>query len=234
MITSAMNTKFGIFSSEQRFAQTENTIKSIRQRVPDAELIFLEMSGLPLTEQQNKGIRALVDHVIDYTSNAQVIALYNSTDNWDVVKNVNEVTCFAQALRTLSQQNKFSQTQRIFKISGRYTLNDSFDLDLYNRSDLADKFVVTKAKTSQFGPVITGGIVNQFMSRLWSWPSLRTAEVITMYDNMLNLMFERLQRGGYIDIEHGLFNFLNPDHVHQVDKIGIQGNIGPNGVKVSD
>lgn len=234
MITSAMNTKFGIFSSEQRFAQTKNTIKSIKQRVPDAELIFLEMAGLPLTIEQKNDLEKQVDHIIDYTHNSHVIDLYNSTDNWDVVKNVNEVTCFAQALRTLVKENRLAKSKRIFKISGRYTLNHNFDIDLYNKQELADKFIVTRIKNSQFNPNITGGIVHQYMSRLWSWPENRTGEVIAVYDNMLNLMFERLQHGGYIDIEHGLFKFLNPDLVHQVDRIGIQGNIGPNGVKVSD
>jgi len=233
-MTSAINTKFGIFTGQQRFTQTENTIKSIRSRVPNSEIIFLEMSGLPLESEQKTQITNLVDLIIDYTGNSHVQDLYNSTDNWDVVKNVNEVTCFGQALRTLTADNRFENSKRIFKISGRYTLNDYFDIDLYHNPAIFDKFVLAKMRTSQFNTSITGGIVHQFMSRLWSWPQGRTVEVISVYDNMLNLMFDRLRKGGYIDIEHGLFRLLDHDHVHQVDLIGIQGNIGPNGVKVSD
>lgn len=234
MITSAMNTKFGVYNSEERFNQTKNTIQSIKNRVPNATLIFLEMSGLPLSPQQKQEIENSVDQLIDFTGNQHVIDLYNSTDNWDVVKNVNEVTCFAQALRTLENQNKFKDCQRIFKISGRYSLNNNFKLKLYDDSRVKDKFIVAQVKSTQFHPSITDGIVKQYMSRLWSWPSSKTTEVIDMYDKMLNLMFSRLQQGGYVDIEHGLFHFLNPKHVHELLLVGIEGNIGPNGVLVNE
>ncbi len=234
LITSAVNTKFGIYNSEQRLDQTVNTIKSIKQAVPDAVIIFLEMSALSLTAQQQDTIVPMVNRFIDYTTDPGVHELYHSTDNWDVVKNVNEVICFARALAELEISSDLVDVQRLFKISGRYTLTAHFDIDFYNQPYNQNKIVVSKAKSSQFPGTITGGISQQYMSRLWSWPRNINKEIIQVYDSSLIYMFERLQQNGYADIEHTLYRFLDPQKVHELDRIGIAGNIGPNGVAVED
>jgi hypothetical protein len=72
------------------------------------------------------------------------------------------------------------------------------------------------------------------MSRLWSWPAPLTTEVVGMYDNILSFMYERLAAGGYCDIEHGLFKFMDHDKVMERDLVGITGNIGPNGAHIED
>lgn len=234
LVTSALNTKFGIFSSDQRLEQTLQTLKSIRQAVPTAKIIFIEMAALPLLDYQVQAIEPMVSKIINFTNDAAVHDLYHSTDNWDVVKNVNEVTCFARALRTLNNSDEFNQVQRIFKISGRYSLTADFDIDFYDQYQNQNMIVVSKARSSQFHRGTTGGIVNQFMSRLWSWPIALTDEIITVYDNSLMYMFHQLQAGGYADIEHTLYKFLDHDKIRQLDRIGIKGQIGPNGVAVED
>jgi hypothetical protein len=234
LVTSAVNTKFGVYNSEQRLQQTLDTIKSIKQAVPDAAVILIEMSALPLTHDQRQAIEAMVDQVIDYTNDPGVHELYHSTDNWDVVKNVNEVICFARALAELEVSQILSNVQRLFKISGRYTLTAHFDIGFYNQPENQNKIVVSRAKGSQFHPSITGGIQRQYMSRLWSWPKDINKEIIQVYDNSLIYMFERLQNNGYADIEHTLYRFLDQKKVHELDRIGVAGNIGPNGVAVED
>ena len=88
MITSAINTKFGVYSSEQRLEQTLATIASVRKHVPDARIFLLEMAGLPLSAEQAATLGARVESVLDFTGDPDLVGLYNSTDNWDVVKNV--------------------------------------------------------------------------------------------------------------------------------------------------
>jgi len=43
-----------------------------------------------------------------------------------------------------------------------------------------------------------------------------------------------LNSGGYIDIEHLLFSHLREELIQRISKIGVQGNIAPNGNRVSD
>ena len=233
LVTSALNTKFGIFDSATRLEQTLNTIKGIRDKAPGARVILLEMSALPLNSDQRATLTEAVDNIVDFTSDEGVKSLYHSTDNWDVVKNVTEVMCFGKALKILKNAGQFDNTQRIFKISGRYQLSDDFKIDYYDQYSVQTNIIVSKSRGSQFDISITH-VPRQFMSRLWSWPSALTDEIIEVYDQSLLFMQERILDGGYVDIEHVLYKFLDHNKIIELDTIGIYGNIGPNGQLVKD
>lgn len=233
MLTSAINTKFGVYNSQQRLDQTIESIRSVRSHMPGAKLFLLEMAGIPLTDEQKNKLTAEVDHLIDFTSDQSVVELYNSTDNWDVVKNVTEVMCFRKALETLSESGNFNGLERIFKFSGRYLLNDDFDINFYHEYKNKSCIVVSKSRTSQF-PFAVTGVELQYMSRLWSWPAALNKEIIEAYGNSLNYMFERLTNGGYADIEHCLYKFLDQEKIIEKEPIGVTGNISPNGLLVKD
>jgi hypothetical protein len=47
-------------------------------------------------------------------------------------------------------------------------------------------------------------------------------------------MYERLACGGYVDIEHCLYKFLDRRKIFTVGQLGIEGNISPNGKPVRD
>lgn len=234
MVTSAINTKFGVYSADQRLEQTLQTIGSIRQRVPQARIIVVEMGAIELTASQLEAITSASDHVMSFNTDPAVVELFNSTDNWDVVKNVTEVMCFSQALSKLQNHTaELDGIQRIFKVSGRYTLNDGFDIERYQDADVATKIVVGASRPSQF-PLQLPLVDRQYMSRLWSWPHCYTDQVIQVYNRGLVYMQERLFAGGYCDIEHMLYKFLDNTLVVEFDQVGIQGNLGPNGVAIKD
>lgn len=233
IITSALNTKFGVYSTEQRLEQTLATIQSVKDRIPDAVIFLLEMAGEPLTEDQKNLLMSKVNHLIDFTSDKNVVGLYNSTNNWDVVKNVTEVMCFRSALNTLKESGMANVLDRFFKVSGRYTLNDQFDINYYDSYKIKPCIVVGKSRDSQF-PFALTQVEKQYMSRLWSWPTALNDEIIDVYGNSLKFMYNRLADKGYADIEHCLYKFLDRDKVIEKDVLGIQGNLGPNGVAIND
>lgn len=233
LVTSAINTKFGVYSSQQRLEQTLNTIASIRQRIPGCKVFVLEMAGIALAEQQQQTLTSAADHLIDFTGDKSVVDLYNSTDNWDVVKNVTEVMCFSKALGALASSQVVPTIDRFFKISGRYQLNDSFDINYYQEYKVKPCIVVGQSRSSQF-PLAVTQVERQYMSRLWSWPAELTGSIIEVYNNSLNYMYQRLAAGGYADIEHCLYKFLDAQQVIEKDIVGITGNIAPNGVPVND
>jgi len=234
LVTSAINTKFGIFNSEQRLEQTLATIASIKSRVPGAKIILVEMGAIPLTAEQTQSLSKEVDRVLSFNSDQTVIDLFNSTDNWDVVKNVTEVMCFGQALATLTNHTDvLDGVQRAFKVSGRYTLTDDFDINYYNQYNVQHHIVVSQARSSQF-PYNVTGVERQYMSRLWSWPISLTSEILDVYTHGLVYMQERIVNGGYCDIEHMLYKFLDHNKIIEKELVGICGNIGPNGAAVKD
>jgi hypothetical protein len=231
MITSAINTKFGVFSAEERLQQTLETIHSIRARVPDVKVFLIEMSAIPLTEAQRAAFGPHVNKIVDFNDDQDVKDIFNGSENWDWVKNATEVMCFKQAVEILRDGGYFADVDRIHKISGRYWLGDGFLVTRYNFN--TDKIFIKQQLPSQFPPGVTG-VEKQYMSRLWSWPVALTDAVIKAYDDGFLYIAERIASGGYCDIEHMLFKFLPQEHIHETGVTGVCGNIGPNGQRVDD
>lgn len=233
LITSAINTKFGVFDSTQRFNQTLNTIESVKTRCPNAKIVLIEMAGLPLTTEQQNILMTVTDKIISFTNDPTVKEIYKSS-NWDVVKSATEMLCFGHVLNMIAEQPSYAKVDRIFKLSGRYALTEDFDFSYYEHPSILDKIVIGNHRKSQFTPEITGNCTLQYMSRCWSFPSLYITQMATTYEQMLVFMLDRVKNGGYVDIEHCLYKFLPSTLVVEKSVIGVQGVLGPNGALVKD
>ena len=232
VVTSAINSKFGVFGPAQRLNQTLDTITSIRSRIPTAKIFVMECCGTPITDQQANHLIAASNGFIDYSKDPNVQAMYDS-DNWDVVKNGTEIMCFGNALEALKNSGKFEGIDRVHKMSGRYVLNDMFDPAMYEDSTNANKIIIGPKFKSQF-PVEVTTQPWQYMARLWSWPNSMTDEVIQVYRDSFMFFAERVNAGGYIDIEHVLAKFLPAEHVQEIANLGVEGQIAPNGSPIKN
>ena len=234
IVTSAINSKFGVFTPDQRLEQTLGTITSIKNKIPSAKVVVMECCGTPPTQEQHNQLVAASDLFIDYSRDEDVVALYDN-DNWDVVKNGTEIMVFGKLLNLLKNDQWFTlqSIDRIHKMSGRYILNDMFDPETYEQTEVQNKIVIGPKYKSQFPPEVTT-VPFQYMARLWSWPTGRLDEVIKVYEDSFIFFAERLAAGGYVDIEHVLAKFLNPDVVHEIENLGVEGCIAPNGTPIKN
>ena len=232
IVTSAVNSKFGVFKPTERLQQTLDTVASIKSKIPDAKIVIMECCGEPIKPEQEAVLRHSCDVFVDYSNDKEVQALYDN-DNWDVVKNGTEIMCFGRALAILHHEKLFEGIGRIHKMSGRYVLNDMFDPDTYDQLELADKIIIGPKYKSQFPPDVTQ-VPFQYMARLWSWPYSRIDEVVNVYSDSFIFFAERLSQGGYVDIEHVLAKFLNPAVVHEIQNLGVEGQIAPNGQAIKN
>ena len=232
-MTSAVNSKFGVYSPAARLQQTLTTITSIKSYIPDAKIIVMECTGTPLTDSQSDLLEERSDLLIDFSDDAEVQAIYNSTDNWDVVKNSTEILCFGKTLRLCLEDGDFDGCDRIHKMSGRYVLNSQFypTIPLYEQH--TDRIIIGEKYKSQFPPGVTG-IDLQYMARLWSWPVDITERIIEVYEDSLWYMADRVKQGGYADIEHVLYKFLPADLVTEIPVLGVEGSIAPNGQPIQN
>ena len=232
-MTSAVNSKFGVYSPAARLQQTLTTITSIKSYIPDAKIIVMECTGTPLTDSQSDLLEERSDLLIDYSEDAEVQAIYNSTDNWDIVKNSTEILCFGKTLRLCLEDGDFDGCDRIHKMSGRYVLNSQFypTIPLYEQH--TDRIIIGEKYKSQFPPGVTG-IDLQYMARLWSWPAYITERIIKVYEDSLWYMADRVKQGGYADIEHVLYKFLPADLVTEIPVLGVEGSIAPNGQPIQN
>jgi hypothetical protein len=229
IITSAVNTRFGAFPKEVRLSQTLATIGSIQARAPDSKIVIFESSGVPLDEETLKVLQDNSHYVLNFSTESYVQEIYNATDSWDIVKNLCELTCFHNGLKVLREHDLFTGVDRIFKLSGRYYLNENFDTSIYDPK----KIVSTLKYNSQF-PLDVVGVPFQRMSRLWSWPLTLNERVIMFYETAVKEMKKKLSEGKYIDIEHLLYQYLPESLVQEIQPIGVEGKLGPNGTLVKD
>jgi len=231
VVTSAVNSKFGVYSPAARLQQTVATLDCIKEHAPNSKIIVMECTGTPLTDAQSELLEERSDLLIDYSTDADVQAIYSSTDNWDIVKNSTEIMCFGKTLRLCLDDGDFDGCDRVHKMSGRYLLNDKFNLQVYENNP--DRIIIGRKYKSQF-PFEVTGIELQYMARLWSWPANQTERIIKVYEDSLNYMAERVANNGYADIEHVLYKFLPEDLVTEIDEVGVEGSIAPTGQEIKN
>jgi hypothetical protein len=232
VLSSAINSRFGVYTPAERLNQTLDSVASIRQRCPGADVCVVEMAGVAIPEEQIKLINEQVNYFFDCSRDPAVIGIYNSTEDWDIVKNTTEVMCFTNTLNTMMETGVLNEYDRVFKMSGRYLLTENFDPEFYE--SVGDRIVMLERKRSQFPSDITGGKQFQYMSRLWSWPANVTDQVVDAYNDGFVAMATRYAEGGYFDIEHMLFAYLPQDLITEVPRVGLRGLLGPNGVAIED
>lgn len=231
VVTSAINSRFGVYKPEQRLTQTIDTVRSIRDRVPGAGVVIMECTGVSPTAEQEQTLRENCNYYLDYTRHPEVQAIYKSIDNWDIVKNGTEIMVFGMALSVLAKNGIVDKYDRIHKMSGRYLLNDDFTLETYE--SLPDQIIIGPSQSSQFPHQLTL-VDKQYMARLWSWPAALHDEVIKVYQDSFAYFNERVSQSGYVDIEHVLYKFLNRDHLTEVAAVGVEGTIAPNGAAIKN
>ena len=116
-----------IYSHQQRFEQTLETIESIRTYMPNTHILLIECS--PHSEWMNQ-LKARVDQFINLE--------FNEVVNNGVEKGLGEKTLFLMALSNLTETY-----DNIYKITGRYVLQNPIE---WEPSDLP-----TFCRTNNYG-----------------------------------------------------------------------------------
>ena len=121
-----------VYSREERFKQTHKTIETIRKSIPNIKIFLIECSML--TDEETKYLKENTDIFLN---------IYDST-NLDIIdkvyspsKSMGEGTMTINALNYLLD-NKI-EYNNIFKMSGRYWLNDNFNFSNYDNNNIIVK-----------------------------------------------------------------------------------------------
>lgn len=116
-----------VFTKEQRFEQTKKTILSIREKIPNNKILLVECSILTSEEREY-----FIENV-DYFLN-----IYDTNNNdlinrmFTISKSLGEGTMTIMALKYLFDNNIVFDF--LYKISGRYWLNDNFNYNLFDNN----------------------------------------------------------------------------------------------------
>ena len=118
--------KRSIYTSEERLEQTLNTIKSIKKYIPNPYIILFDNSVM--NETFNKMLNENVDKFINLI-NDEIINFYTNDCMYKAYGEISQLSVLVNELKNLN-----FEINNIFKISGRYTINNTFKYSIYNNN----------------------------------------------------------------------------------------------------
>ncbi|MFA5062278.1 MAG: hypothetical protein WC526_03980 [Patescibacteria group bacterium] len=117
-----------IFSPQERAEQTAHTIETIRQRIPQAKVVLIEGG---LKGDLPAGLRDMADQYLYLGDKKLVRRAVDST-----FKSLGETMMLLSAIKQLNQTADF-----YFKISGRYCLDDEFNINDWRSGGFVIHFI---------------------------------------------------------------------------------------------
>lgn len=251
ILTSAINTDFG--SKELiRFNSTLNTINSIIAKYPEADIWLCDTGKAPISPQWKKHIPEkvrLIEYSLDvdvqtiliqsdvFRQMAEIKYLPGKADNRTpqefakylqagYIKNRTEITFFGKTLSNNIEEIK--KYDRIFKLSGRYTLSPTFDMSSH---DIPGKIVTYKPIKSLQKPILDDypQMENMIPCFLWSFDGKIADEVNNLVLESEAWITSRLNKGNLADIEHALeYNRVAggyEEYFETVEELGVFTNV---------
>ena len=240
LLTSAVYTNYGIYNPIERIQQTLDTAKSAKKYIPSAVIVLVDNSKIDVQNDDSREFNELidlVDYYIDNSDDEDIKYFHNNVANYDIGKNAMEALGIMKALNYINNdedmQAVVKDADRIFKLSGRYQVTDKFDITKFSNETTTDKYVFKRGQPSWINPADTG--VNTLLqTRLWSFTPSLLADTIAMYNKIIETMFALFNQNKYIDNEHAMSKFVPKDRLVELDIVGLQGNIAPNGMMIID
>lgn len=189
-----------VFTHEQRYNQTLESIESVRNKIPNSFIIHAECSDIKSEYEEN--IKSKVDLYINFYNNDEIKNAVESP-----LKSYGETLLLLNAYKNIPQNITFKS---IFKLSGRYVLNNYFN---YNNFD--NEFCVAKRY----------GNYNMIFTILFKIPFLLQNDFITFLENTVLEM----STNENIDSENLTFRFFNTHNSKYVFCVGADGRVSING-----
>lgn len=234
---------FSKFSTEERFRQTLETIESIKSKVPDAYILIYEGSETPIKQEYKDILTQKSDLFIECGSDPYMKSLYENIHNdppkFTFVKSMLECRCLQIVLNHMREHNIFNDVTRVFKLTGRYTLNDDFDIDDYKSKFLINKYVMKyydyKERFEDMDDVYVSlfGCKGTTITGLWSFDRFLFNDIFNVLQKSFEYMERAIQLTCGMDIEHSFYHFIKRDDIINIPILGVDIVKGMGGEKYS-
>jgi hypothetical protein len=231
------------FTTEERFQQTLDTIKSIKDKVPDAYILIYEGSETSIKEEYKDKFIELSDLFIECGDDPYMKTLYENVhrdpDKFTFVKSMLECRCLQITLNHMMEHNIFNDATRVFKLSGRYKLNDYFDIEDYKSKFLMNKYVMKYYDYEERFEDIENiysllyGCKGSIVTGLWSFDRFLFNDIFNVLERSFEYMERAIQLTAGIDIEHTFYHFIPRDKILNVPVLGLNLIKGMDGHRYS-
>lgn len=225
-IGSALNVKqLSVFSNEERYKQTLETIESIDKYCPSNMKFMFDTS---YAEPNKEYVHEIIGRGVNFVwtgSNSDVQRLSESGQ-----RSLAETVGFIIMLNAFNRfrESNNLQFKRFYKISGRYKLNDSFIPD---REDFKDSFVFLPTVDSWMHKAHqeSAGVDRIFELRLWHMD----ANLLDIFSVEIYNVLDEMSKHN-IDVEHAYYKVLNKHKWTTIKPIGLEGALAPTGVIINE
>lgn len=222
-INHALNvSQLSVFNNQQRFEQTLETLKSIDKYCPNNVKIIFDNSPNQVDESYLKTIAEWNNTWFLDMGKHEYVQMYSMNG----LRSLAETYSFMGMLQWFKEQNIVGK--RIYKLSGRYTLNDNFVL---NNTAYKNAFVFADALESWMDDHIKKTIEVHKLYRLRLWHM--DYSLLDIFQSELPQIFDDCGKFN-IDVEHSYYKNLHKYKVVEVPKIGVQGHIAPSGEYIDE
>ncbi len=207
LVTSALRPLTGVWSVEQRFNQTVQTLKTIKERDKNSVIIFTDASVNPVPKMEMDIIAGMCEIYYDMSQNQDVKVLSSNR-----LQSMAETVLLLNTLFNLKQQPVLKTCKRIFKVSGRTILENGFDPESHNEFG---KYIFKTRIPTWMNP-IQHGADNLLITRMYSFcPSL--------IDNYMSVLQNSLGLLQYMDFEHAHYVNIPKEYLLEFDQIHCWG-----------
>jgi hypothetical protein len=229
--------KFSAYDEQQRFEQTLKTIECIREKVPNSYVVLFECSSKPIDENQKDVLKEKADLFLEFYNEPVLKQIYENLEERPelitYVKSLLETRGLLNALYVIKKHNLFNDSQRVFKLTGRYLLNEYFDIKDYESKFLEEKYVIKKydylpQEAENFDDkelenvyAYLYGAQGMMVTGLWSFDRMLFNEIVESLEKAFVYMEKMLQYTAGTDVEHSLYRFLNKKNVISIPNLGL-------------
>lgn len=222
MVSSALNAKTSrsLYSFQERFDQTLKTIESIQTYCPNSEIYIFDSS---VEKPADEVFSKLVEKgaAVLYTGTNPDIQAFTSYHMQSVVETIS----LASALMFVKSNS--AKAKRVYKISGRYRLNENFVPGLEH----VGKYVFTVPTKTWMSEdrIRQTGIDHVYQTRLFHFDYDLMDEFML---NMPEVIRDCIELA--VDMEHAYYKNFKKYEPIEVKTIGVCGNLSPTGEYIDE
>jgi len=188
--------KRSIYSREERFEDTKGTIESIKKYIPNNIIIIVECSKL--RNYENEYFENNCDYIINLWENKEL------HDNiFGISKSLGEGLMMIKALEYIIKKDIIYDN--LYKISGRYKINNNFNYDNFNNNNC----IFLKQNENNVSTVLYK-ITKEYTKELYEYLILNYNKMVEciQYETLINSFIEK-----------------KINNIIYVNKLGIEGKV---------
>lgn len=228
-VISAIGNDYGAFTYKERFQQLLESIDSINTYAPDSDIVIVDASEVELPGEDVAKLKNISTKFISIHNDQYVQFLrYHSKDpsaNKFEKKTVGEIQAMIAFLNYLNASEK--EYDRVYKLAGRYKLNEHFNFSDYNDKK---EHCVFLTKEDWYGKWV-------FRIRLWSFDYKSLNLITGLFYKIQKHTYDLVTNTKELEIVEYVFTKMIEEYqipYKTVDRIGVCGLSGVNSTKIDE